>query len=188
MTHDLHAELRAAAEAMSTVHLKRLVQLGVSWGTIGELGRVNLGLGVVNAFEHPSEPGLYCVGGDVPHLLLPVFDNWELIDLVAFRSSEPERWLLRTGLGWSLGLERGLERHTWGDPVRLAVSPLEWLQGGAEGLALLDWSAPEVHYLTGVPHLVCSNSTQAGMLRKALTRPVRFPTITLQNEEAQLAA
>jgi len=185
---DLCAEMHAACEQVSSLHLRRLRSLGVSWETIGSLGAAHLGLGVVQAVEHPSEKGLYCLDADGPPMIcLPVYDSGDLIDLVAFRSSDPDNWLLRTGLGWCLGLERGLEAHTWGDPVHLARTPLEWIQGGAEGLALLDWSAPEVHYLTGVPHLVCSDATQAGMLRKALSRPVRFPTISIQ-QEARLAA
>lgn len=184
---DLYGELRSAAEQVHSLHLSRLRGLGVSWETIAELGRHSYGLGVANAIEHPSEPGLYCLDpAGAPHLVLPVFDAGELIDLVAFRSSAPNDWLLRTGLGWALGLERGLERHTWGDPVNLAVSPLEWLQQGATGLCVLDWDAPEVPYLTGVPHLVCSTETQAALLRKSLARPVRFPTISVM--EAALAA
>jgi hypothetical protein len=106
---------------------------------------------------------------------------------VAFRSSDPNGWLLRTGQGWCLGLMRGLDAHTWADSTPLAVSPLEWLQGRCEGLAILDWSASEVSSLRDLPHLVCSNEHQAAMLRKALAKPVRLPVISVQMEALRAA-
>lgn len=188
MSFDLTHEMRLACEAFHSLHLNRLRALGVSWETIANIGREFYGVGVINAVEHPSEPGLYCLDpAGAPHVVLPVIDRGELIDLVAFRSSQPDSWLLRTGLGWCLGLHRGVEAHTWGDPVRLCVSPLEWLQGGASGLCLLDWDAPEVHELTGVPHLVCSTAEQAALLRKAIARPVRFPNISVTEGLALVA-
>lgn len=177
MSVDLERELREAAHAVTHAHLRRLVALGVGWPTLGELGRDHIGFGVVHAVD--AGDGLYHPGEGDLHLLLPVYENGELADLVAFRSADPNRWLLRTGCGWALGLEEGLARHTWGDPVPLSVSPLEWLQGSAEGVCILDWDAPEVHYLADIPHLVCSSDALATRLRTALAKPVRFPTISV---------
>ncbi len=177
---DLSAEMLAAMKASTLLHAKALEHLGVSWPVIAELRRYHCGWGVVHAVEHPSKPGLYCLDPEAPpHLVLPVYGDGELVDIVAFRSSHPNNWLLRTGPGWALGVERGLERHTWGDQVSLALSPLEWLQQGASGLCVLDWAAPEVHYLTEVPHLVCSTEGVAALLRSALSKPVRFPEISI---------
>jgi hypothetical protein len=186
MTADLEAEFAAAQRALKNEHLRVLERLGVSRKTLAEFNRY-CGFGVVRAAEHPSEPGLYILDAEgAPHLVLPVWEDGALVDLVGFRPGSANRWLLRTGLGWCLGVERGLERHTWGDRVSLAVSPLDWLRGNTEGLCILDWDAPEVHYLKGVPHLICSNEHQAAMLRSALTRPVYLPTISIK--ETRLAA
>lgn len=186
MTARLEAEFWAARGACRFIHVKALEAKGVSRSTLAHFNR-DYGFGIIKASEHPSEPGLFIHDpGGPPHLALPVVEDGELIDLVAFRSNTPNAWLLRTGDGWCLGLETGLERHTWGDPVPVAVSPLEWLQGGAQGLCILDWDAAELHYLAGVPELVCSNEHQAAMLRSALTRPVYLPSISVQ--EAQRAA
>src|SRR5436853_1956909 len=107
---NLDAELASAGRASTFLHAKRLEQLGVSIATVAELRRHDWGWGVVHAVEHPSEPGLYCPDSSGPlHVLLPVYDRGDLVDLVAFRSSDPERWLLRTGAGWCLGLEGGFE-------------------------------------------------------------------------------
>lgn len=184
MTVDLAAELAASAQGLRVTHLRALERMGVIRSTLAGFNRdYQFGVGCVVE----SSPGLFSFDPDAaPHLLLPVWDHGELIDLVAFRSGNPTGWLLRTGLGWALGVESGLERHTWGDVVPLAVSPLEWLQGGCQGLCILDWAAPEVHYLVGVRHLVCSNEHQAAMLRRALAKPVCFPAISVQ--EAHRAA
>lgn len=115
--------------------------MGVSWETIGELGREHHSFGVVNCA--PGEDGLYIPGEGELNLVLPIFESGELVDLCAFQSRNPTDSLLRVGSGWALGLERGLERHTWADAVPLAVSPLDWLRNGAEGLCVVDWDAPE---------------------------------------------
>ncbi len=174
---DLHAELRASCQAVTRLRLRQLVGLGISWATIGELGRHHYGFGVIRAV--PADDGLYVPGDGEPHLLLPVYEDGELIDLCAFRSGDPLNWLLRTGLGWALGLEDGIEPLAWAESVGLAVSPLEWLREGATGVCILDWDAPVLRYLSDLPHLVCSSNELATRLRAALARPVRFPTISV---------
>jgi hypothetical protein len=161
------------------VHAKALIQLGVSLHTIAELRRHHWRWGVVHASA--VDEGLFYPGEGPLHLVIPVYEDGALVDLCAFRSNGPTAWLLRTGLGWALGLERGLERHTWGDPVHLSVSPLEWLQRGCDGLCVLDWDAPEVRYLVGVPHVICSTPALANRLRSALAKPARFPLITVED-------
>lgn len=181
---ELERELKAACLASRFVHARALNRLGVSSSTIADLRRQHWGWGVVNASA--GDDGLYLPGSGEPHLVLPVIENGDLIDLVAFRSATPERWLLRTGQGWALGLERGLEPHTWHPETLLSCNPLDWLRADCEGLCVLDWGAPETHYLVGVPHLECSTPELAGLLRGALSKPVRLPTISIK--ENRLAA
>jgi hypothetical protein len=182
--HGLEAELATAGKATTLDHFRALERLGVSRNTLCDLWARNYGFGVMAASD--AGDGTYYPGDGQPHLLLPVYEDGELVDLCAFRSANPSAWLLRSGMGWALGLEHGLEPHTWGDPVRLSLSPLEWLQNDAAGLCVLDWDAPEVRYLVGVPHLVCSDAGHASTLRRTLSTPVRFPTISVM--EARLAA
>ena len=184
MMPDLAGQLQTAAFAVTRFHLRRLNALGVSWETIGELGCEHHSFGVVRCV--PGEGGLYVPGEGELHLVLPIFENGELIDLCAFQSRDHTNWLLRIGCGWALGLEGGFEGHTWADTVPLAVSPLEWLRNGAQGLCVVDWDAPEIFYLTELPHIVCSNEKLAERLLVALTRPQRFPLISIR--ESRLAA
>lgn len=177
---DLAAELETAGRAVSIRHFHALEGLGVPRGPLCDAWRYGVGFGVQRVED--AGDGLYYLSGDgESHLILPVYENEELVDLCAFRSAEPGGWLLRTGLGWALGVACGLEPHSWGDPVPLAVTPLDWLRHGGCGLCVLDWSAPEIRYLVGVPHLVCETAAHADRLRAALARPVTFPKISIQD-------
>lgn len=167
-----------AGEAATFLHFTHLVEtFGVPQATAAELRLRHWGWGVVSATD--AGDGLFYPGEGPLHLVLPVYEAGELVDLCAFRSADPTRWLLRTGCGWALGLEDGFERLTWREVVPLAVSPLEWLQAGADGLCVLDWDAPEIHDLLAVPHLVCSSPELANHLKRSLAKPVRFPEISV---------
>ena len=177
MRAPISAELRAASHAVETRHLRHLNALGVQWETIGGLGAHHYGLGVVNASA--GEDGLYFPDPDgEPHLLLPVYEDGELLDIVAFQSTVPDKWLLRCGNGWALGVEGGFSRHCWEGSARLAATPLDWLRYGAKGLCVLDWSAPEVSNLADLTAVECSDPALAQLLRKALTKPPRIPAIS----------
>ena len=94
--------------------------------------------------------------------------------------------LARIGLGLCLGLDHGWERFHWDDEVELTTTPLEWLRGGAEGLCVVDWEAPELHMLSTLPRIVCPDPRAAAQLRQALVRPQHMPQITVK--ETRLAA
>src|SRR5262249_25288794 len=76
-----------------------------------------------------------------PAVIAPVFDGPtpsftepsgygempQIIDLVAFRLSEPWRWWRRTGLALYLGEHLIMRSNTWQTPVRVVATPLAWL-------------------------------------------------------------
>jgi hypothetical protein len=178
----LQSELDTASRALTINHLRALERLGVSRDTICTATRYGC-LGVRPVTD--AGAGLYLPDEDgEPHVIVPVWEDGALVDLCAFRTDNPTAWMLRSGHSWALGLERGLEPHTWGDPVTLADTPLDWLRVG--GLCVLDWQAPEIRFLVGVPSLVCQTPEQASLLRTALTAPVRLPHISVL--ETRLAA
>ena len=194
----LLSELRHAASLVRQSHLDRLRSFGVSIGWLADCGTHPFG--VVKA--EPAGAGSYQPGEGTPHLILPVVEEGVLTDLCAVRSAEPSSWWLRTGNGWALGLERGLNQWTWhspasvdtdgkvrhqvGKPTHIFSNPLDWLQGAGEGLCLLDWSAAEVRYLDVLPEVTCSDRETALLLEQALRRPERLPNIKVM--EAQRAA
>lgn len=180
----LDDELASAGRSVSMAHFQALERLGVPRSAMCGLWRHGYGFGVAAATNAGN--GLYEPGEGQHHLILPVYDDGALVDLCAFRAARPLQWLLRSGQGWALGVGRGLEPHSWGDPIPLAASPLEWLQQGCEGLCVLDWDAPEVRYLSELPRLDCSSPELANHLRAALSKPARLPQISVL--ETRLAA
>lgn len=181
MSPDISRELSDLSLAAKPLLLHRLKALGVPWNTIAHMGaRHQFGgssrvIDVDNGMYAPSDEG-------TPHLILPVFEDCELVDLVAFTSDQPMAWLLRLGVGWSLGLIDGIERHSWEREVRLWASPLDWLRADQDGLCILDWSAPEVLELARLPSIRCQDRLLAERLKEALTRPYHLPVITYGEE------
>lgn len=170
-------ELRDMSLTASPTLLHRLKALGVAWSTIAHMGARHYFGGSARVID--IDDGLYAPSSEgAPHLILPVFEDEELVDLVAFTSDQPMAWLLRLGTGWSLGLIDGFERHGWEQEVRLWASPLDWLRADRDGLCILDWSAPEVIKLDSLPNIRCQDHVVAKRLREALSRPYRLPIIT----------
>ena len=184
MRPDLDQELAVAGAATTLLHFKHLVALGVPRATLAAQRVDSWGWGVVNAIDVGD--GLYCPGDGPLHLVLPVWDDGELIDLVAFRSGNSADWHLRTGLGLALGLERGWEGYHWDDEVELTLTPLDWLRNGAAGLCIVDWDAPDISMLASLPRIACPTWESAAQLRRALTRPQPLPPIIVK--ETRLAA
>lgn len=180
----LIAELRHAAEDVRQPHLDRLRGLGVSIGWMADAETYPFGV----AHCEPSGPGLYQPNpGAAPlHMILPVIEDAALVDLIAFRSSDPGNWMLRTGIGWALGLARGVGHWMWSERVHLFDTPLDWLRGRGDGICVLDWDAPEVRDLDVLPEVVCSSPAVAKAFERALTRPVHCPKISIM--EARNAA
>jgi hypothetical protein len=185
---DLKSELVAATLSTNELHWQLLRGLGVPFLTAANRRvRGQAAWGVAKA--KAGEDGLFLIGEGVPHLLLPVIMDGELIDLVAFRSGNPNDWLLRTGLGWALGMDRGLEPYTWDDAPTLVETPLDWLRAECRGICVLDWSASELHSLKGIARLGCASDGLASTLRRHLIRDPNLPEIfTVPQGAGRMAA
>ena len=181
MTANISRELSDLSLAASPLILRRLQALGVSRSTVAHMGDRHCFGGSARVID--IDDGLYAPSSEgMPHLILPVFEDGGLVDLVAFSSEQPLAWLLRLGTGWSLGLIDGFERHSWEDEVRLWASPLDWLRADRDGLCILDWSAPEVIELARLPNIRCQDRLLAERLKEALSRPYSLPQITYGEE------
>jgi hypothetical protein len=179
---NLKHELRDLALAVQPMAVQRLHRLGVSWPTIGQMGARHYSFGVSPVVA--LDDGLFALSDSGPsHLILPVYEDGELIDLCAFQSDKPHHWRLRVGAGWALGVEDGLADHYWAGRVNLFSSPLEWLRQDCDGLCVVDWTAPEVHQLRDIANINCSDAPLAAMLGKALAQPVLVPNITIMPGE-----
>ena len=181
---DLHAEMGAAAARVRQEHLDRMLSLGVSGPAIATLGAVQIVFGISPATPEPSY--FYQPGDGPAHVIMPVQEEGELIDLVAWRSTNPARWLWRTGLGWALGTDYLLPR--WDDgPVHLYATPLDWLAAAGEGMCILDWSAPEIRELAALDTIEADEMIGRKLLA-ILSKPARLPRVTYRKAARYAAA
>ncbi len=197
---NLDAEMDSAGRAVAQVHLDRLRAFGVSFGTLADLGEHYWPFGVTSA--EPVGLGLYQPGEGAIHVVLPVVEDGALIDLVAFRPTSPDEWMLRTGYGFALGLSRGWSPWLWyspadpdakppkyqvGQPLHLYSNPLDWLQGGCGGVCVVDWGSPDVRQLAGLDAVTVTDEATGRLLGQALSRPVRLPRIEITGGLANVA-
>ena len=174
-TANLLSELEAAAFAVRNAHLDRLQALGVTSQTIAKLGEIQPPFGVIKVDYLGG--GLFQPGGDVPHIVQPIYDAGILIDLVAWRTSDPRSWLWRTGAAWALNPDE-IKANSWTqEPLTLHATPLDWLRASAQGLCILNWEAHEIRQLLRVK-AIDAESHIARQLRGALMKPAYFPEIT----------
>ena len=67
------------------------------------------------------------------------------IDLVAWHMDQPNRWWLRRGTAVLLGEIEIVYAETYGEPIRIYRTPLDWLKAGGEGVVILDWTEAWFH-------------------------------------------
>lgn len=174
---DLEAELDAAVSRVRNVHLDRLRALGVSPSIIADVGTRQPPFGVVMA--EADGDGLYVPSDGPAFIVQPIYEAGGLIDLVAWRSLQPDRWWLRTGLGWLLNGDECLYGGWDGHLLSLFSTPLDWLRSGATGSVVLDWEAPDLAQLRGFQAIECDSPGLAKTLAAALRRQ-RIPQIRVR--------
>ena len=188
---DLVAEFNAAAENVRQVHLSHIKGLGVTGQAIAALwqsqGLAPFGVATVE----PRPGGSFLFGAGAAHIVQPVIFEGELVDLVAWRSLTPERWLSRTGVAWCLG-EDALEADHWNltkpDVPTIHATPLEWLRTGGDGFCILDWDSPEIRLrLIELDAIRCTNRILEKTLIDAISKPVRLPRINRTEVLADVA-
>lgn len=168
---DLEAEMASAAARVRQEHMDRLISLGVPGSAIARLGAIQPVFGISAAL--PERSHIYQPGDGPPHVVMPVMDVGSMIDLIAWRTTQPARWLWRKGLGWALGTDWLLPR--WDDgPVRLFATPLEWLAGAGQGICILDWNAPEIREMAMLEAIEADELIGRRLLA-VLSKPVRLP-------------
>lgn len=172
----ISSEFSNACRAVRQRHLDHVKSLGISTQTItGHALRFRaMGFGVTSGTF--GGDGLYVPGDGPAMIVLPIMEGGDLVDLVAWRTTHPCRWGLRTGVGWALGADNLCAFGQWSDSVTLHDSPLEWLRAGCEGGCVVDWNAPEVEKLAGWAKIETSRRV-ASVLRPRLARPRPIPEI-----------
>lgn len=181
-SRDLQTELSAAAGRVEQRHLDHIRALGIAPATIARLGSNRLpAFGVVNA--EIDRRGYYQPCEGPAHIVMPVTEGGDLVDLVAWRTTQPERWWLRFGTGWAIGADDLGEVDRWGGPAPMVYgSPLDWLRADCRGSVILDWSRDVMVALQNHAAIDCANSALAATLRDAIAQTVRLPKIAVTKE------
>lgn len=99
--------------------------------------------------------------------LLPE-DEWPepeiiLVDLVAFKLAQPDRWWLRRG-------EPALVLGFLEDGARLFKTPLAWLQGGCEGVCIVNRDRLRASF-AGLSSVVCEDVAHGEAIDQWLAEP-----------------
>lgn len=181
---DLERELSAAALSMTPLDLARCRSLGLINSGVIRMGRDHHPFGVApiedvgGGYYTPSDCG-------PRRLIVPVYEDGTLIDLLALSSADPDQWLVRTGLASFLGLLEGWHYRHW-EPVTIHRNPLAWLAAGGEGLCPIDWHSPDLERLRDLPGLIVNDGELAGKLKTALSRPRSIPPIFISEPGSPL--
>jgi hypothetical protein len=181
---DLEAEMEAASSRVRQEHLSRMLALGVPRASIATLGATQAPFGIASA--QPDGSHLYQPGDGPTHVVMPVMEMGDIIDLIAWRSTNPAKWYWRTCAGWALGAD-WLNPRWDEDPVRLYATPLDWLAGAGQGICILDWAAPEVRELASLGAIE-SGEMIGRKLMAILSKPVRLPRMTYRKVVHHAAA
>lgn len=123
-----------------------------------------------------------------PAIIVPVFDAYELIDLLAFDPRKPEQWWLRVGAVPLLGSD-ALGEQLLGKPLRVFKTPLAWLLAGLDGVVILDLQRAFPDLSAAQYGLAAENPTHERELRKALAEIAtrRLPHVLVQALEREVA-
>lgn len=187
----LREEMWRAAEAVRVVHIERITALGVSLRAIAELGMDQHQFGVAPVRWLPG--GMYEPDPDgEPAVIMPVM-HWsviepfegvlvevpEIIDLIAWTTSDPTRWSWRCGAGWALG-EHLMDEAL---PVRVVLRPLDWLAMSGNAICILDWAAPSSCWarLRSAPPLQFTDDALRQRVRNALIGSVALPAMEIND-------
>lgn len=181
---NISTEFSNACRAVRQRHLDHVKSLGISATTITEHALRFRAMGFGVTCGTIGEDGLYIPGDGPSMIVLPIVEEGGLVDLVAWRTAQPGRWGLRTGLRWALGADNLCAFGQWSDCIALHDNPLGWLRAGCDGGCVVDWDAPEVEKLAGWSKIETSRRV-ANILRPRLARPRPIPEIV--SMEAQNA-
>ncbi len=125
---DLWEEFVEARLALRQCHLERLACLGVKGVAVYKSG----GVGVARVSTARDGTFRRYAGG-AGAVILPVREYSRIIDLVAFRTAEPERFWVRAGLAEVLGFDHASACVELGRPLHVYQTPLSWLRAGGPG-------------------------------------------------------
>jgi hypothetical protein len=175
----LRQEAQGYVNNLRQKHFDRLNALGVSAARIIATGIV----GVAQIEVLAGDLWQPCEGGD-EYLTVGVSEDDGIVDILAFRPSDPDVWYLRRGSAWALGHDAIMEaRGAWCDQesaIALTATPLDWLRGDMAGACIIDWTQDAVMTLRDAVRIQVPSREFARALRLQLSRPPALPPIDVK--------
>lgn len=171
----LRREFDAMLNAMSARDMTVLHGHGIPAPQLfGEslVGAANIETGR-NDFWTPTDSGPRAI-------IIPAMENGCIIDLIAFRPSQPDTWYARVGNCWALGMDEIADARSALDQshsIFLHATPLDWLRAGGRGVCVIDWTDDARLTLRDLRAIDVASPKFARALRLELSRPPRIPEI-----------
>ncbi len=189
---DLESEVRGAVARVRDQHLAALINAGVPAAAIAELGakQAPFGVGRVDfqrgrIYEPSGEP--HAIGA----LIVPVYEDAILVDLIALRLLQPSLWKWRVGEAWALGADEIQRGTSWDGftEVELHATPIEWLAAAGKGGCILNWAdTTRIRALSSFDRVIATDPRVIDRLEAILNRPARKPQIIVNRVAHRAAA
>jgi hypothetical protein len=140
-----------------------------------------IGLGRISADEAYFWPDIE--GREA--FILPVQEKGATVDLIAWSPKRPTDWRWRLGSATILNLDAVMVTSWDMPPVKVHATPLDWLRAGRDGCVILDWSSPDIGWLTSLPAIEAEPMINAKIKRAILAmRLPRFVAARRNHEHA----
>ena len=184
-TDPLWRELFAAQSSFTGLHGRYLDGHNIHVASRLKVG----GLGVAEIVTNGDTFQIAPPGLGMSALILPVFAGpipspWRLvmepalIDLLAFRTDQPETFWLRRDNATILG-DGALDGLYLDEPLRVYRSPLSWLLAAGDGCVVLDWQAALIELPLRCRTIEAEDLSHGLELRQRLTIPEKLPDIVV---------
>ena len=165
---DLDREFALTTDGVSPLVVKRFLQWGIPpriiYGPRHHVGVARIVTTSDGFFEfHETGARAAIVPEGVPEW--PAWD--EIHDLLAFMPDNPSRWWRRRG---DVDLLGARNMTSWRlSPLVVHETPLSWLQGGADGVCVVNWAFDPIARLVAAGHL----EAETPMLKDRLERRIK---------------
>lgn len=177
---DLYSEMDRACTSVGQRHIDAMIALGITSNAIAQLGRRQPPFGVGQISEIGGGHFEFFPGGQ-SRVIMPVMEDGEIIDLIAWQTCTPGKWLWRKGLGNYLGGDL-IARSQWTDhhALILVATPLDWLCAAGEAVCILNLKAPsaELERIRFVDEIVVTDAALGRQIAKVMAAPRPIPRIT----------
>jgi hypothetical protein len=177
---DLDREMDRACASVGQRHIDAMLALGVTNDAIAELGRLQPPFGVGQISDIGGGFFTFFPGGQ-SRVIIPIMEEGEIIDLIAWQTCAPGKWLWRNGLGDYLGRDL-IAKSQWASHhvLKLVATPLDWLRAGGNAVCILNWKAPrsELERIRFVEEIIVTDAALGSRIAKLMATPRPIPRIT----------